>query len=92
MTKLVYLNLFGIEFTVEVEYEEEDNKVYVCGVTEVYVGNDSTGAQKIKCNTEEFYKSLDGELQEALEEAISNDKIVAAEARYDAMKEEGLLK
>lgn len=83
MTKLVYLNLFGIEFEVSVYYE--DNAV--CGVESVCVKG-----TPIECDVEKFGKELDGELQEALEASLRDDKIAAAEARYDAMKEEGLLK
>lgn len=82
MTKLVYINMFGIEFEVSVYYE--DNAV--CGVESVCVNG-----TPIECNTEQFEKELDVELQEALEEELRNDKIAAAEERYDAMKEEGLL-
>lgn len=82
MTKLVYLKMFGIEFEVSVYYEDDS----VCGVESVCVNG-----TPIECDTEKFEKELEGELQEALEEALRNDKIAAAEARYDAMKEEGLL-
>lgn len=81
MTKLVYLKLFSIDFEVMVEYE--DNAV--CGVISV-----SVDGHPVKCNTEEFYKALDGELQEALEEAINSDKIAYAEMQMDALREEGL--
>ena len=56
MTKVVYLNMFGIEFEVSVYYEDDA----VCEVESVCVNG-----TPIKCNTEKFEKELDGELQEA---------------------------
>ena len=53
MTKQVSLDVFGITFYVTVEYEDNS----VCGVSEVRL--DPYG-EPIKCNTEDFFKSLDG--------------------------------
>lgn len=72
MTKQVSLDVFGITFYVTVEYEDNS----VCGVSEVRL--DPYG-EPIKCNTEDFFKSLDGELQYAFEEELQAEK----DAYYD---------
>ena len=83
MTKDVYLNLHGLDLVVTVEYE--DNAV--CGV--VSVSGYGTG-MALKCDITRFYEELVGELQEALENAIADDKIAYYEDLMDEKREEGL--
>lgn len=83
MTKDVNINIHGIDLVVTVEYE--DNAV--CGVKRVR----AEGSQMaLKCDITRFYDELVGELQEAIENAIADDKIAYYENLMDARKEEGL--
>lgn len=83
MTKDVGLNIHGLDLVVTVEYE--DNAA--CGVVSVR----PEGSQMaIKCDITRFYDELAGELQEALENAIADDKIAYYENLMDQRKEEGL--
>lgn len=83
MTKDVYLNLAGLDLIVEVEYED----MAVCGVKAV---KDDAG-RPLNCDTKRFYKDLEGELQESLENAIADEKIAYYENLMDQRKEEGKL-
>lgn len=82
MTKMVYLKLAGMDLEVEVYYE--DNAV--CEVESVCVKG-----TPIEVNKKEFFKALEGELQDALEDAIRDERIAYEEMKYDEMKEEGLI-
>ena len=84
MTKDVYLNLHGLNLIVTVEYE--DNAV--CGVVSV---RPECSQMALKCDITRFYDELVVELQEALENAIADDKIAYYENLMDARKEEGKL-
>lgn len=82
MTKTIHMTIFGIEFEVEVEYE--DNAV--CGVLSV-----KCGGAPIKCNLNEFCRDCEDDLQRALIDTLEDERIAYAEMRYEAAKEEGLL-
>lgn len=82
MTKQVSLDIFGITFYVTVEYEDNS----VCGVLEVRI--DPYG-EPIKCDTEDFYKSLDGELQDSLEYELQAEKDAYYDMMYEQRREEG---
>lgn len=85
MTRILTIEICGMEFEVEVEYEEEYPK---CGITDVLsvsgIMNNSLPVI-LKCDTERFLKDLEGELQEALEKDILSDKLAHEDALYDAM-------
>lgn len=83
MTKDIYLNLHGLDLVVTVEYE--DNAV--CGVVSVRPECSETA---LKCDITRFYDELVGELQEALENTIADDKIAYYENLMDEKREEGL--
>ena len=83
MTKTVTIEFLGIDFEVEVEYEDNS----VCSVESV-----SIDGRRIKCNVKEFFDGLESELQTAFENAIKDDEAAKADMMYDAAKEEGLLK
>lgn len=85
MTKEVYMDIYGLEFVVTVEYE--DNAV--CGVECVYALMKNGTPVALKCSTNDFYKAFDGFLQEALEKALEDEKIAEYEMRMDAKREEG---
>lgn len=87
MVKQVYLELFGLHLYVEVEYEDN----VVCGVQKVYAEMPQGHLVELKCSTSDFYQSLEGELQEALERELETDKIANAEMSMDAAREEGRL-
>ena len=87
MVKQVNLELFGLHFYVDVEYE--DNAV--CGVERVYAEIPEGHLVELKCVTEDFYKSFDGDLQHALEDELESDRIAYAEMQMDAAREEGRL-
>lgn len=91
MTKELELNVYGLELVVEVEYEVEDNK---CGITEVhYVAARMKNGLPValKCDMTRFMEDLEGELQEALENAIQADYEAYCDALYEQAKEEGKL-
>lgn len=80
MTKDIELKVHGIDFIVTVEYE--DNAV--CGVDNVRL----KGSEKpLKCDITLFYAELDGFLQEALENAIADEKIAYYENLMDSKKD-----
>jgi hypothetical protein len=91
MTRILTIEICGMEFEVEVEYEEEYPK---CGITDVL---SVSGIMKnslpvaLKCDRKRFLKDLEGDLQEALEEELITDKIAYAEMQMDAAREEGRL-
>jgi hypothetical protein len=91
MEKTLTIELYGMEFEVLVGYEQEGNK---CGVTEVL---EVSGVMKnnrsvaLKCDKSAFEKAFEGELQEALEQAIIDDKTAYYEAKYDEARDEGKL-
>lgn len=88
MTRILTIEICGMEFEVEVEYEEDYPK---CGITDVL---SVSGLMKnnlpvaLKCDTERFQKELEGELQRALEDSILDVKLAHEDALYDQMKEE----
>ena len=83
ITKDVSLNLHGLDLVVTVEYE--DNAV--CAVVSV---RPECSQMALKCDIARFYDELIGELQEALENAIADDKIACYENLMDDRKEEWL--
>lgn len=81
MTKQVSLDVFGITFYVTVECEDNS----VCGVSEVRL---YPYGDPIKCDTEDFFKSLDGELQEAFEYELQAEKDAYYDMIYKQRREE----
>ena len=85
MTRILTIEICGMEFEVEVECEGDYPK---CGITDVL---SVSGIMKnnrpvvLKCDTERFLKDLEGELQEALEKDILDDKLAHEDALYDEM-------
>lgn len=83
MTKQVRIDLCGLVIWADVEYEDGA----VCGVQRVYAEMPNGHLVALKCSISDFYKSLDGELQEALEEELKTDYIAHCEMQMDARKE-----
>ena len=81
MTKQVQLDALGITFYVTVEYEDNS----VSDVLEVRI--DPYG-DPIKCDTECFFKSLEGELQEAFEYELQAEKDAYYDMVYEQRREE----
>lgn len=91
MTKRINFTSFGIEFFVEVSYEQDCNKLSIEEVTDVWVEGQDGENHLIKCVTDDFFKSFEGEIYKALEDEIESDKIAYAEMQMDAAREEGRL-
>ena len=85
--KDISFTAFGIEFIAHVTYEQEDNKVSIGEVTDVWVEGEDLANHLIKCDKERFLKDFEGELYRALEEAVASDKAAYYEDLYDSQKE-----
>lgn len=84
MVREISLDQLGMTYYIEVEYEEEYGKVGACGVYSVSVEGLDGQIRPLKCDVEQFYDALEGEIQQALEDDIQADK----DAYYDMVYEE----
>ena len=89
MTKELELNVYGLELVVEAEYEEEDNKCWLTDVHSVAARMKNGLPLVLKCDIQRFMKELDGELQEALEDALRADFDAYCDSLYEQAEEEG---
>lgn len=90
MLKTCEMALNGIRFVIDVEYEGEGNKVSAYGVESVSAQTLDGSFKALECDTERFYKDLEGEVQKALENAIQADYEAYCDAVYEQAREEGL--
>lgn len=87
MQQEVYLDMFGLEFIVTVEYED----LSVCGVTQVLAVQKDGKSVELKCDLERFYNCFEGELQDALEDAFASEYEAHCDSVYEQYREEGKL-
>lgn len=87
MTQAIDFELAGMQLKVVVEHEDKA----VCGVELVFAIGKDGREMLVDCDTEMFYELLEGELQDAFEEAERDERIAYAEMQMDAAREEGKL-
>lgn len=88
MLKTCEMELNGIRLVIDVEYEGEGNKVSAYGVETVSAQTLDGSFKTLECDVERFYKDLEGEVQEALENAIQADYEAYCDALYEQAREE----
>ena len=91
MIKTVPLEIHGLRLFVEVEYDGEGKEVNACGVLSVAAVPEKGAVIALKCDTARFFKDLEGEVQEALENEIQADYEAYCDAMYEQAREEGRL-
>lgn len=87
MTKAIDFELAGMQLKVVVNYEDKA----VGGVEQVFAVGQDGRDMLVDCDTEMFYELLEGELQDAFEEAERDERLAYAEIQMDAAREEGKL-
>lgn len=87
MTKAINFELAGMNLKVVVDYEDRS----VGGVEMVFAVGQDGREMLVDCDTDMFYELLEGELQDAFEEALVQEKAYYDDMRYEQAREEGRL-
>lgn len=89
MEQEIEIKVGGIEYLVQVLVDSDER---VEDVERVYI-YDHNNSRYVDTNadTDEFYNYYEDYINEAYEKYLEDRAVVAAEMRYDAAKEEGLL-
>ena len=82
------LEIGGINYLVQVSLDGEE----IYKVEGVYIYDEEQRRYvDTNANTQEFYNCYEDYILEAYDGFLENRKFIAAEERYDALKEEGLI-
>lgn len=87
MTKAIDFELAGMQLKVVVDYEDRA----VGGVEMVFAVGKDGREMLVDCDTGMFYESLEGELQDAFEEHLTQEKAYYDDMAYEQAREEGRL-
>ena len=87
MTKAIDFELEGMQLKVVVDCEDKA----VGGVEMVFAVGQDGREILVDCDTEMFYELLEGELQDAFEEHLVQEKAFHDDMAYEQAREEGKL-
>ena len=84
MTKAIDFELAGMQLKVVVDYEDRA----VGGVEMVFAVGKDGREMLVDCDTGMFYESLEGELQDAFEEHLVQEKAYYEDLKWKQLREE----
>lgn len=87
MTKAIDFELAGMKLKVVVDYEDRA----VGGVEMVFAVGKDGREMLVDCDTGMFYESLEGELQDAFEDYLVQEKAYYDDMQLEQAREEGRL-
>jgi hypothetical protein len=87
MTQAIDFELAGMKLKVVVDYEDRA----VGGVEQVFAVGEDGKEMLVDCDTGMFYESLEGELQDAFEDYLVQEKAYYDDMRWEQAREEGRL-